>query len=31
MIKSVLQSIPSHVMRIHLLPNKLVDAIEKKY
>jgi len=28
MIKSVLQSIPSYVMSIYLLPNKLVDAIE---
>ena len=29
MIKSVLQSIPSYIMSIFLLPNKLVDAIEK--
>jgi len=29
MIKSVLQSIPSHIMSIFLLPNKLVNAIEK--
>jgi len=27
-IKSVLQSIPSYIMSIFLLPNKLVDAIE---
>ena len=29
MIKSVLQSIPSYIMSIFLLPKKLVDAIEK--
>lgn len=29
LIKSVLQSIPSYVMSIYLLPNRLVDAIEK--
>jgi len=29
MIKSVLQSIPSYIMSIFLLPNNLVDAIEK--
>ena len=29
MIKSVLQSIPSYIMSVFLLPNKLVDAIEK--
>ena len=29
MIKSILQSIPSYIMSIFLLPNKLVDAIEK--
>ena len=29
MIKSVLQSIHSYIMSVFLLPNKLVDAIEK--
>lgn len=29
MIKSVLQSIPSYIMSIHLLHNKLIDGIEK--
>lgn len=29
MIKSVLQPIPSYIMSVFLLPNKLVDAIEK--
>lgn len=29
MIKFVLQSIPSYIMSIFLLPNKLVDVIEK--
>ena len=29
LIKSVLQSIPSYIMNVFLLPNKLVDAIEK--
>jgi len=29
MIKSVLQFIPSYIMSIFFLPNKLVDAIEK--
>jgi len=29
MIKSVLQFIPSYIMSVFLLPNKLVDAIEK--
>jgi len=29
MIKSALQSIPSYIMSVFLLPNKLVDAIEK--
>ena len=29
LIKSVLQSIPSYIMSVYLLPNKLVDAIEK--
>lgn len=29
LIKSVLQSIPSYIMSVYLLRNKLVDAIEK--
>ena len=29
MIKSVLQSIPSYIMSIFLLANKLIDPIEK--
>jgi hypothetical protein len=29
LIKSVLQYIPSYIMSVYLLPNKLVDAIEK--
>jgi hypothetical protein len=29
MINSVFQSIPSYIMSVFLLPNKLVDAIEK--
>jgi len=29
MIKSVLQSIPSYIMSIYLLPNSILDDIEK--
>lgn len=29
MIKSVLQSIPSYIINIFLLPNKLINGIEK--
>jgi len=29
MVKSVLQSIPAYVMSIYILPNSLIDEIEK--